>query len=295
MDEKELLEDIEEEVVESAVSDIADETEITPVDYTTETMSLRNSLRFRVPFALLAIVLFFIIKNFDQYLIFNPINSRAFIVIATVVFLFLIIIVIVDLTTMTAEYHLHKTFKQFKTIKDIFEFVSVIPYLLLVLTLMNAFFFSFSPINGTSMEPNFSDDEAVFFSHLSSKYERFDVVIVYIETLSEPYLIKRVIGLPGETVVIDHNEIYVDGELISQDFLNQEEVYTRCINGADANLCTFELGPDEYFVLGDNRDGHALEEQISGYSIDSRTFFGVEEENIYGKVVFKFRDYNLLN
>lgn len=296
MDDKELLEDVENEIIDIEETPDVEETEvIIPKDYTTETLSVRNALRYRVPFALLAVVLFFIIKNFDRYIIFNPINSSAFIIIATIVFLFLSVIIIIDVTTLKKDYHYEKTYKQFKAIKDLFEFVSVVPYLLLLLTVMNAFFFSFSPINGTSMEPNFSDDEAVFFSHLSNDYERFDVVIVYIESLSDPYLIKRVIGLPGETVVIDDNEIYINGELIEQSFIDQDIITTKCIKGGDQNYCSFELGPDEYFVLGDNRDGHALEEQISGYSIDSRTFFGVESEDIYGKVVFKFRDYNLLN
>ena len=152
------------------------------------------------------------------------------------------------------------------------------------------------------MEPNFSDDQAVLFSHLSDQYERFDVVIIYRDNEAHPYLIKRIIGLPNETVRISNNEIYINDVLLPQDFIDQNVIKTYCTNQnisdfgvyTDNQNCSFTVPENAYFVLGDNRDGNGIEPS-TGYSLDSRYFGPITTENIYGKVVFTFKDYNLIN
>ena len=159
------------------------------------------------------------------------------------------------------------------------------------------FFVSLSPITGTSMMPNFDDEDAVLFSHMSSEYERYDVIIVHQNSESAPYLIKRIVGLPGETVSIDNNRMFINDVLLIEEYIDSSVVKTYCTNQTigtyiDDNHCTFIVGANEYFVLGDNRDGGAASN--SGTSIDSRYFGPVNTDSIYGKVIFKFKDYNLI-
>jgi signal peptidase I len=263
-------------------------------DFTLETTSIRSSLMRRLPLVLGTTVAYFILRTFDKNYIFNPVNSSLFEVIAMFILFYSIFSLIAIVRLKETTYHLKDTYTKFKKVDGILDFLSVVPILMLVVTVLNVFFISFSPISGTSMEPNYHDDEAVVFAHFTVTYKRFDVVIVYVEQQSEPYLIKRIIGLPGETVLIDDNEIYIDGVLLEQSFIDQDEIKTYCVTGHNINYCSFMVPDNSYFVLGDNRDGNAIDTP-SGYSIDSRTFGSVPIEDIYGKVILQFKDYNLLN
>jgi signal peptidase I len=265
--------------------------EPTPPDYTFETIAQRTSLLRRVSVILLATPLFALLSYFDPNRPFNPVNSGLFLSLAFVVFVLAWVLFFDYRKTDPATFFEKEVYLKSLRQNSMLEFLVVLPVLMLVFTIVNMFFVSFSPISGTSMEPNFHDHEAVVFSHFSNRYERFDVIILYENSLEDPYLIKRVIGLPGETVVIDDNEIFINGERIEQDFIDTDQIKTYC-RGNDINYCSFDIPSDSYFVLGDNRDGNAV--ASSGYSIDSRTFGPVQEDNIFGKVIWTFRDFNLL-
>jgi len=106
-------------------------------------------------------------------------------------------------------------------------------------------------VDGSSMENSLYDGETVLIEKVSRYFkgpERFDVVVFTRNhgTYTKTY-IKRVIGLPGETVQIIDNGILINGEVISEDF-GKNPMDTAGI--AETPLV---LGKDEYFVLGDNR------------------------------------------
>lgn len=260
-------------------------------DYTFETITERTSLLRRLSVILLITPLFAVLSRLDPHRPFNPVTSGLFLSLGFVVFVLSIVLLVDARKTAPETFHDKEVYLKSMRQNSMLEFLVVLPVLMLVFTIVNMFFLSFSPISGTSMEPNFHDHEAVVFSHLSNRYERFDVIILYEESLDDPYLIKRVIGLPGETLVIDDNEIFINGVSIYQDFIDTNQIKTYC-RGSDINYCSFEIPMDSYFVLGDNRDGNAV--ASSGYSIDSRTFGAVHEDDIFGKVVWTFRDFNLL-
>ena len=295
-DMKELLE--EEELKEET----EEELEIDQEDYTTETMKVRKTLRFRFPFVISAIFGYFILLNFDPHIDFNNVNASLFIYISTVIVFYCVGIFVYDVTVKPTEYTKKEVYRRYKIFNEILEIASIVPYLALIMTILNAFFISLAPITGSSMEPNFSDDEAVVFSHLSDTYDRFDVVIVYREDSTNPYLIKRVIGLPGEMVRIAGNEIYISGELLEQDFIDQDMVETLCTNSNISEFgeyrgegdCIYTVPDGFYFVMGDNRDGNAVDPS-TGFSVDSRFFGPITTDEIYGKVIFKFKDYNIIN
>ena len=112
-------------------------------------------------------------------------------------------------------------------------------------------------VSGESMENTLDDGDQLIVDKLTYRFhdpERFDIIVFPFRYKDNTYYIKRIIGLPGETVQIADGEIYINGEVL-------EESYGREVM-QDAGLAAepLTLGDDEYFVLGDNRN----------YSSDSR-------------------------
>ena len=143
-------------------------------------------------------------------------------------------------------------------------------------------FFIISPaaVNGTSMDPNFVDNEVFFVNKMAyvfSEPKRFDVVQV-IDPKTRHLVIKRIIGLPGEDLVMKRSKMYrVDSNtgdhvLIDESAYIKDDVITRLwdIKGA----VDYTLGDYEYFILGDNRP----------FSIDSRIYGPVTRDHIVGRV-----------
>lgn len=122
-------------------------------------------------------------------------------------------------------------------------------------------------VDGASMEPTFSTSERIIvdrFTMLLGGPSRGDVVVLDSPRQDE-LLIKRVIGLPGETVVVQAGRVSINGTLLEEPYVREFCTYPSCDG-------TWELGPDEYFVLGDNRS----------HSLDSHSFGPVQRSAIKG-------------
>lgn len=104
-------------------------------------------------------------------------------------------------------------------------------------------------VDGQSMLPNFQDGELIYTMNLPKKINRYDVVIVKNDNtarISQNALwIKRVIGLPGETIEFKNGNLYVNDKKVKQTF--ETETVT-------SDFGPVTLGKDEYWVMGDNRD-----------------------------------------
>lgn len=107
-------------------------------------------------------------------------------------------------------------------------------------------------VNGSSMEETLSDGDNLIVDKLSYRFsdpKRFDIIVFPFQYEEDTYYIKRIIGLPGETVQIDdEGGIYIDGELLKESY-GRETIQFTGRAGEE-----IELGADEYFVLGDNRN-----------------------------------------
>lgn len=134
-------------------------------------------------------------------------------------------------------------------------------------------------VEGRSMEPNYHSSDYLLIDKLSYQFrapKRGEVVVFRYPKDTRQNYIKRVIGLPGETVTISDNQIKVfntqntEGKPLHEEYLADNTVTT--LFGSDKSL-SITLQPDEYFVLGDNRDA----------SSDSRIFGAVKENLILGK------------
>lgn len=123
-------------------------------------------------------------------------------------------------------------------------------------------------VDGASMEPSFYTAERVIvdrFTMLLSGASRGDVVVLDSPSSPDELLIKRVIGLPNEQIALRDGRVYVNGALLDEPYIT-EFCTSRACNGE------WLLGPEEYFVLGDNRN----------HSLDSHTFGPVPASSIVG-------------
>ena len=129
-------------------------------------------------------------------------------------------------------------------IKELLWFA--IKVLILVAVLIN---FVFIPcvVNGSSMNPTYTEGNYGYSFIITEMLgiSRFDTVVIKEESSSdEKLLVKRVIGLPGETIEYKDNKLYVDGVYVAEDFLGN-------VTTQDLKI---ELANDEYYCLGDNRN-----------------------------------------
>lgn len=146
-----------------------------------------------------------------------------------------------------------------KVIKDL------IPYLVIILVVVIIRTFIVTPIvvQGESMVPTLSGNELMILKKYDTNYKRFDIVVVN-KSVEGDNLIKRVIGLPGETIRYRNGHLYINDEII-------EDPYAY---GDTGNFQEIKLGKDEYFLMGDNR----------GISLDSRSIGVIKKSEIEGTV-----------
>ncbi|MBR1692395.1 MAG: signal peptidase I [Lachnospiraceae bacterium] len=144
-------------------------------------------------------------------------------------------------------------------VKEILNTVIYLAVALLLTFLIVTFVGQRTRVDGQSMEPTLFHEDNLIVDKLTYRFhdpERFDIIVFPIRWQAHTYYIKRIIGLPGETVQIDEDgKIYIDGELLEEDYGKEQ------IQDPGRALAPVTLGEDEYFVLGDNRN----------HSSDSRT------------------------
>lgn len=135
--------------------------------------------------------------------------------------------------------------------KEILSWVFYIAFVLVLTWVIITFVGQRTRVDGRSMMNTLQDGNNLIVEKLSYRFsdpKRFDI-IVFPPTGKKEYYIKRIIGLPGETVQIDEDgNIYINGELLEENY-GAERIQNP---GRAANPIT--LGDDEYFVMGDNRN-----------------------------------------
>ena len=169
----------------------------------------------------------------------------------------------------------------------------LIPYIFIVLTVVLIRTFLITPIkvNGTSMVKTLQDGDTMLLNKISMRIndiKRFQIVVIKTDN---SYLIKRVIGLPGETIKydidVDSVTLYINGKKVDEYFINNNTKLLTC--NTDSDICKdgIKIPNNYYFVMGDNR----------GNSIDSRIIGLINKKEITGTtklVIFPFSNFGIV-
>ena len=175
----------------------------------------------------------------------------------------------------------------------IYMFLDTIKFVaigLLVGILLVVFVIQRNDVYGSSMEPTLYTGDAVFVEMISvytGNFKRGDIITIDAKGMEgythEENLIKRIIGLPGETIKIADGNVYINGELLDEsDYL---PAGTKTFVGAEGQSRGYDevtLGPDEYYCMGDNRGG----------SNDSRRMGPFKKKQIDAKVLMRIYPFN---
>ena len=186
---------------------------------------------------------------------------------------------------MTQEQKSTKKPDQAEQTSPAHEILSLLLYIVIVFGicfLIITFVGQRSCVSGSSMEPTLSDGDNLIVDKISYRLhdpERFDIIIFPYQYEENTYYIKRIIGLPGETVYInDAGEIYINGTLLKENY------GLETIQNPGLASEPITLGDDEYFVMGDNRNN----------STDSRfaSVGAIKRQDIIGKAWVRIYPFN---
>lgn len=163
-------------------------------------------------------------------------------------------------------------------VKELLGMVLYIAFVILMVWFIITFVGQRTEVSGSSMYDTLEDGDNLWIDKLSYRFhdpERFDIVVFPYHD-SSVFYIKRIIGLPGETVRIEEDgTIYINDEPLEENY-GYETISVNMIGRAGSNIT---LGEDEYFVMGDNRND----------SKDSRfeEVGNIKREELEGKAVFR--------
>ncbi len=143
----------------------------------------------------------------------------------------------------------------------------LIPYVVIIIVIICIRSFLITPIvvEGSSMVPTLDGHEVMILKKFDQDYKRFDIVVVD-KSFEGDNLIKRVIGMPGETIEYKSNKLYINDEVVSDPYAY----------GITKDFEKIKLGKNEYFLMGDNRE----------ISLDSRLLGPVKKNKIEGTTSF---------
>lgn len=161
-----------------------------------------------------------------------------------------------------------------KIIKELY------PYVIIVISVVLFRTFIATPVrvDGNSMNDTLNNNDILILNKLDKTYERFDIIVI---NVNNNKLVKRIIGMPGENISYEDNQLYINGKKF-------EDIETsRTTDFSLEELYSIDKIPEGYyFVMGDNR----------GNSLDSRDYrVGlVKKEDITGITIFRLFPFNKL-
>lgn len=164
-----------------------------------------------------------------------------------------------------------------KIVKKILGIVIYFAAIVLAAYLLVTFVVQRTTVDGQSMETTLYDKDNLIMDKLTYRFaepERFDIIVFPYQYQDNTFYIKRIIALPGEEVFIDENGlIYVNGQVLAESYGKE------IIKEAGMAISPIQLGEDEYFVLGDNRN-HSADSRVEQVGL-------IKREDIVGRAIFR--------
>lgn len=169
------------------------------------------------------------------------------------------------------------------TIKEIIDFImdilETIVFVGSMFIVIYLFILTPNQVKGASMEPNFHTGDFILTSRITYKFrpiERGDVIVLKSPKNPDIEYIKRVIGLPGETIMIKDGVVYINDKILQENYIS--DITNLWEGGCVKNGEPYYIPKDEVFVMGDNRPK----------SSDSREFCSIPIQSIVGQVFYRY-------
>lgn len=165
---------------------------------------------------------------------------------------------------------------------ELWDWVKTVVVVFVIMMLLNLFVFNLSMVKGQSMQPTLVERERLFVNKIIYDFstpKHGEVVVLHDpsqDDTKKEFLVKRVIGVPGDVVEVKEHKLYLNGQLQQEDYID--------VDIQDEDFAEITLGDDQYFVMGDNRH--------LGESKDSRYFGTVTSDLIVGRAEFIFWPFN---
>lgn len=157
------------------------------------------------------------------------------------------------------------------SLRELLEMILYIGVVLVITFLIITFVGQRTHVSGDSMKNTLSHGDQLIVDKITYRFRdpvRYDIIVFPYQYEENTFYIKRIIGLPGETVQIAEGEIYIDGEVL------QESYGREVIRDPGTAAEPISLGEDEYFVLGDNRNASSDSREPSVGKIHRKDIVG---------------------
>lgn len=155
--------------------------------------------------------------------------------------------------------------------KDLFKILIISLTCVFIFVLLFRVFFAIDIVSGSSMEPTFNDGDILILNRLAyinNKPERYDIIVFDVDGSEDSY-VKRVMGLPGERIVIKEGRVFVNDKELDEYY--GKDLYIK--NGYDASN-EVKIDRESYFCIGDNRNNSTDSRKSSVGNINKDKFIG---------------------
>lgn len=166
-----------------------------------------------------------------------------------------------------------------RAVSIFFDLIESVVVALSIFVVIYLFLLQPHQVKGASMDPTFHDGQYILTDKISYRFnlpQRGDVVVFKAPMNPDFDYIKRIIGLPGDTITIQEGQVVINGQPLSDEYIQSDTVLLPGQYIREGKQAT--VGSNEFFVLGDNRS----------HSADSRQWGMVPKKDIIGKVFFRY-------
>lgn len=173
-----------------------------------------------------------------------------------------------------------REFDKNKILIELLDTVRIIVISFVIVFICTKFVLRPVKVEGDSMYPTLQDQEFGFsyvFGALQEDFNRFDVVVANHRS-DDSLWVKRIIGMPNETIEYKNDKLYIDGEYVEEPFFDDEYISFRTNNHTSLFTNDFgpvKLGEDEYFLMGDNRIVSHDSRSVGAFKIEDLSSKGV--------------------
>lgn len=160
---------------------------------------------------------------------------------------------------------------------EFLDWIKTILLALIIAFFIKIFLLDATKVEGNSMLNTLHSGDMLFVDKVSKhfkEYERGDIVIIKAPDQENTLYVKRIVGLPGDFVSINNGDVYINGEIYLEHYINTNETLPT------NSLSEWSVNDDEYFVMGDNR--------LINASNDSRNFGPIKSDSIVGHAFLRF-------